>query len=80
MCTRDSPSEYMATWRPSPTSPRRYLSGTRASVKRRPACPAPRQPIMWGMSTISYPGVSVGTKNAVRRLSLGASGSVRVMR
>ena len=79
MCTREMASECMATSMPWPSLPSRYFGSSFTSVILKPACPAPRQPIICGMSTSSKPSASMGTKKAERRSSPSLSGSVTAM-
>ena len=73
---RDGDREWMAISMPWPSSPSRYSGERTRLVNFRPAWPAPLQPIMWGIGTISKPGASLGTKNAERRSSPDFSGLV----
>ncbi len=66
-----------ATPQPAFSSPRRYQSGTRTSVKNTSLNEAP--PVIWRSGRISTPGAFMSTKNAVRPLCLGCDGSVRQM-
>ncbi len=50
MCTREMASECMATSMPCPSRPSKYFGSSFTLVILKPACPAPRQPIMCGMS------------------------------
>ena len=66
-----------ATFQPLLTSPRRWLSGTRTSVKKTSLKLAP--PVIWRNGRISTPGARMSTTKPVRPLCLGRSGSVRAM-
>ena len=66
-----------ATVQPWLTSPRRWASGTRTSVKKTSLKLAP--PVIWRSGRISTPGARMSTTNPVRPLCLGRSGSVRQM-
>ena len=66
-----------ATVQPPLTSPRRWESGTRTSVKKTSLNEAP--PVIWRSGRTSTPGACMSTTNPVRPLCLGASGSVRQM-
>ena len=64
-----------ATVQPWFTSPRRWSSGTRTSVKNTSLNVAP--PVIWRSGRISTPGAFMSTTKPVRPLCLGRSGSVR---
>ena len=66
-----------ATFQPLLTSPRRWSSGTRTSVKKTSLKLAP--PVIWRSGRISTPGAFMSTTKPVRPLCLGRSGSVRAM-
>ncbi len=66
-----------ATLQPWFTSPRRWSSGTRTSVKNTSLNEAP--PVIWRSGRISMPGARMLTMKPVRPLCLGRSGSVRQM-
>ena len=66
-----------ATVQPSLTSPSRWSSGTRTSLKNTSLNEAP--PVIWRSGRTSTPGACMSTMNPVRPLCLGLSGSVRQM-
>jgi hypothetical protein len=66
-----------ATVHPWFTSPSRWSSGTRTSVKNTSLNEAP--PVIWRSGRTSTPGAFMLTTKAVRPLCLGRSGSVRQM-
>ena len=73
--TRSFISVALATDQPSPISPTRQSSGSRASVKNTSL--KPDAPAMLRMGRTSTPGWCMSTMNIVRPLCFGASGSVR---
>ncbi len=75
MATRSFISVALATDQPSPISPTRQSSGTRASVKNTSL--KPDAPAMLRMGRTSTPGWCMSTMNIVRPLCFGCSGSVR---
>ena len=66
-----------ATRQPSLTSPSRWSSGTRTSLKNTSLKLAP--PVIWRSGRISTPGACMSTTKPVRPLCLGWSGSERQM-
>ena len=66
-----------ATFQPSPTGPRRAVSGSRTSSKKTSLKELP--PLIWAMGRTSTPGVSMGTRICDCCRCLGASGSVFTM-
>ena len=66
-----------ATVQPPLTSPRRWESGTRTSVKKTSLNEAP--PVIWRSGRTSTPGACMSTTKPVRPRCLGRSGSVRQM-
>ena len=73
--TRSFISVVSDTRQPSPTSPRRSLSGTRVSVKYTSLNSA--SPVIWRSGRVSTVESCMSTTNAVRPACLTASGSVR---
>ena len=79
---RPGPSRFWAIWKPAPSLPSVFVTGTRTSVYRtsqwvdqpRPACP-----ITGTGRTTSTPGVSTGTMIWLARACGAASGSVTAM-
>ena len=66
-----------ATVQPWLTSPRRWSSGTRTSLKNTSLNEAP--PVIWRSGRTSTPGACMSTTKPVRPLCFGRSGSVRQM-
>ena len=66
-----------ATAHPPFTSPRRWVSGMRTSVKKTSLNDAP--PVIWRRGRTSTPGARMSTMNPVSPRCLGWSGSVRQM-
>ena len=75
METRSFISVVTATRHPSPSFPRRAVSGIRASVKKTSLNSA--SPVIWKSGRTSTPGAFMSTRNAVIPLCLGTSGFVR---
>ena len=77
MEARSFMSVVSATVQPWLTSPSRWSSGTRTSVKKTSLKVAP--PVIWRSGRTSTPGAFMSTTKPVRPLCLGRSGSVRQM-
>jgi hypothetical protein len=77
MAARSFISVVRATVQPWFTSPRRWSSGTRTSVKKTSLNEAP--PVIWRSGRTSTPGACMSTTKPVRPLCLGWSASVRTM-
>ena len=77
MAARSFISVVRATVQPWLTSPSRWSSGTRTSLKNTSLNDAP--PVIWRSGRTSTPGACMSTTKPVRPLCLGASGSVRQM-
>ena len=75
METRSFMSVVTATRQPSPSPPRRAVSGMRTSVKKTSLNSA--SPVIWKSGRTSTPGACMSTRNAVIPLCLGTSGLVR---
>ncbi len=68
----------MLTFQPSPTSPKRWVSGMRTSLKKTSL--KLDRPLICLMGLISTPGERISRKKNVKPLCLGTVGSVRVTR
>ena len=77
MAARSFISVVSATFQPLFTSPSRWSSRTRTSVKNTSLKLAP--PVIWRNGRTSTPGARMSTMKPVRPLCLGRSGSVRAM-
>ncbi len=77
MAARSFISVVRATVQPPLTSPSRWESGTRTSVKKTSLNEAP--PVIWRRGRTSTPGACMSTTKPVRPRCFGRSGSVRQM-
>ena len=78
IATRSLESVALATFQPSPTSPRRSESGIRASVRKTSLNSA--SPVIWRSGRTSTPGSCMSRMKYESPACLGWSGSVRTIR